>query len=84
MYKVRISSQAVKELDKISAKDFERIDDRILSLEINPRPMGSIKLKDENIHRVRVGNYRILYEIDEKNKIVDVYKVSHRKDVYRK
>ncbi|MBN8570063.1 MAG: type II toxin-antitoxin system RelE/ParE family toxin [Ignavibacteria bacterium] len=84
MHRVRISAQAIKELNKLNQSDFHKIDDKILSLELNPKPMGCIKLQGANAYRVRVGDYRILYEVDEQNKVVDVFKVKHRKDVYRK
>ena len=45
--------------------------------------MGCIKLQDENAYRIRVGDYRILYEINEEEREVLVYRIAHRKDVYR-
>ncbi len=84
MYSVRLSDKAAKELDKINERDYHKIRSKLISLEINPKPMGSIKLKGEFGYRVRIGDYRILYEVDEKNKVLYIYRVEHRKDVYRK
>lgn len=82
MYKLILSDKAHKELRKINDKDYLRISDKILILENEPRPVGSIKLQAKNAYRLRVGNYRILYEIDDENKRVLVYKISDRKDAY--
>jgi mRNA interferase RelE/StbE len=53
-------------------------------MENNPRPDGCIKLSDSEEYRIRVGIYRILYEIDDDRKIVSIYKIEHRKDIYKK
>lgn len=84
MYEIFIPKNIQKELDKISDSDYKRIYEKILQMELNPRLIGSIKLSDSNEYRVRVGVYRILYEIDDKAKKVFIFKVEHRKDVYRK
>ena len=52
-------------------------------LKDNPRPVGCKKLTNEEGYRIRVGNYRILYKIDDKNFSINIYKITHRKDVYR-
>ncbi|OGK13414.1 hypothetical protein A3A93_01970 [Candidatus Roizmanbacteria bacterium RIFCSPLOWO2_01_FULL_38_12] len=57
----------------------------ILSLAENPLPLGVVKLKDyKNTYRIRVGNYRIIYEINNKKRVLTVLKIGHRKDIYRK
>jgi mRNA interferase RelE/StbE len=55
----------------------------MLQLENEPRPTGCINLKDKNGYRIRIGNYRILYEIDDLGKVVSVFKIAHRKEAYR-
>lgn len=50
----------------------------------NPRPQGAIKLSAEEGHRVRMGSYRVLYRIDDRMKVVFVYRVKHRREAYRK
>ena len=59
------------------------IKDKIGSLKNNPRPPGCEKLTDEEGYRVRVRNYRILYRINDKDKIVFIHRVRHRREVYR-
>jgi len=55
----------------------------ITALSDNPRPFGTTKLVNRPEWRMRVGNYRVLYRIDDKNKTVTVASISHRRDVYR-
>lgn len=83
MYSIKIIPQAQKDLDKIPAKIFPKIKEEILKLEQNPRAHGAIKLTAEQGYRLRVGDYRILYRIDDVLKTVYLYRVKHRKDVYR-
>jgi mRNA interferase RelE/StbE len=52
-------------------------------LKENPRPVGCKKLTNQEGYRIRIGNYRILYTIEDENKIVMIYRVGHRRDVYR-
>lgn len=82
-FRIEIKKSAVKELEAIPPKDLLRIMDKIGSLADDPRPEGSKKLSGEEKHRIRQGNYRILYIIEEDALIVYVVKVAHRKDVYR-
>ena len=84
MYQIIIHKQALKELVQLSKKDNQKITLAIDKLAENPRPVGCKKLKGEHeyIWRIRVGDYRILYSIDEGVKIVEVGKVGHRKDIY--
>ena len=82
-YNVIVRSSAEKELRKIPKPDLARILKRIHSLADNPTPQGSIKLEDEECYRVRQGDWRILYEIDHASKTVSVFKVGHRREVYR-
>jgi mRNA interferase RelE/StbE len=62
---------------------FDRIAESILSLENDPRPQGSRKLRGLEAYRLRVGAYRILYTIDDGIQTVEIIAVGHRKDVYR-
>lgn len=84
-YKVKISSTAEKSLKKIPKKDLVKIIELIQILGIRPFPQGCRKLSGEdNIYRVRQGNYRVIYEVFEGELIVLVLKVGHRKDIYKK
>ena len=83
-YQVLIKDSAQKELAAFPSSIQKRIDTRILSLAENPRPSGVKKLAgDENLYRLRVGDYRIIYQIQDKALLVLVVKVGHRREVYR-
>ncbi|MDO8754346.1 MAG: type II toxin-antitoxin system RelE/ParE family toxin [Anaerolineales bacterium] len=82
-YQVIIKKSVEKELDSLSVKLRERIIQRLLALEENPRPQGVKKLQGEESYRLRIGDYRALYSIDDKKKEVLVYAVGHRREVYR-
>lgn len=85
-YSVVITKSAAKEIEAIaSRKDRERIDRRIRQLADDPRPPASIKLAGPyERYRVRQGDYRILYSIEDSIRIVAIVHVGHRKDVYRR
>lgn len=84
MYKLVIKKSARKELDSLPSQHFIKIDRAILSLRENPFPYPqSKKLKGEDKCRLRIGDYRVIYTVDEKEKIITIYRVRHRKDVYR-
>lgn len=82
MYKILLLTPAQKDLDKFKGKTFDNIVRKITSLRENPRPYGCRKLTVEKGYRVRSGNYRIIYRIDDKNKEVFVYRIKHRKEAY--
>ena len=82
-YSVRIKPAALKELEQLPAKIVRQIIQRIEDLATNPRPMGVEKLAGVDGYRVRQGNYRIVYAIDDHAREVDVYKIGHRREVYR-
>ncbi len=82
-YQVIIKKSAEKELDALSSQLRERIIQRLLALEENPRPQKVKKLQGEESYRLRIGDYRVLYSIDDKKKEIIVYAVGHRKEVYR-
>ena len=82
-YQVLIKRSVEKELDALPKSMRERIVRRLLSLEGDPRPPGSKKLQGEESYRLRVGDYRALYRIDDQNRMVTVYAVGHRREVYR-
>jgi mRNA interferase RelE/StbE len=82
-YKLQIKPSAVKELGSLPAKDRQRIVTRIRGLATNPRPSGSEKLSGHELYRVRQGNYRILYSVEDASCCLVVVKIGHRRDVYR-
>ena len=82
-YRVDIKYSAEKELKKISPKLYERVLQIMLSLENEPRPRGCKKLRSVELYRIRSGNYRILYTIDDSLQRIEIIGISHRKDAYR-
>ena len=82
MYKVRIEKEVKKKLHQISEPYFSKIQNAILKLADNPRPKGYKKLLDRKAYRVRVGVYRIIYEIHDDILLVDIIRIGHRKEIY--
>ncbi|MBV6405951.1 MAG: type II toxin-antitoxin system RelE/ParE family toxin [Flavobacteriales bacterium] len=85
-YTVVLARDARKELDLLSKQNFIRVARKIDELEEDPRPPGCVKLKgnDGDMWRVRAGDYRILYVIEDVLRIVDIRKIGHRRDVYKR
>lgn len=81
-YTAVLSKKAQKQLDKFSNHIANPILDAIADLEENPRPVGNKKLKDREGYRIRIGNYRVIYDIFDSELIVDVIALGHRKDIY--
>lgn len=78
-----IKPSAVEEIESLPKGDRQRVVTRIAALALDPRPPGCEKLSGQERYRVRQGNYRILYEVRERELIVMVVKVGDRKVVYR-
>ena len=70
-------------MDKLPNQIADPILNAISELENNPRPQGFKKLKGRDGYRIRIGNYRIIYKIFEKELVIDVITLGHRKDVYK-
>ena len=84
MYHVEFTSGAARQLKKLPRDAQRRLAAAIDGLEQEPRPPGVRKLSaEEGIYRIRVGDYRVLYEIDDKILLVLVVSVGDRKDIYR-
>lgn len=82
--KLRLTSKAQKELDRISEKIALKISQKIYQLENNPYALGSQKLGDGKGYRIRVGDYRVVYTVDKTEKTITILKIRHRRDVYRR
>jgi mRNA interferase RelE/StbE len=83
-YTVVFAHSARKELESLPASIIERILPRINNLADVPRPSGCRKLTGErNLWRLRVGDYRVIYSVDDRRRIVDVNAVRNRRDAYR-
>ena len=83
-YVVHIQPSAQRDLDRIDPHTRQRILDRLSRLEGNPRHPGTQKLKGYELQwRLRVGDYRILYEIHDREREVRIYRIAHRREAYR-
>ena len=82
-YRVVVERRAEKELDRLPDVIGERIINVLLTLEENPRPFGNKKLVGMNGYRVRQGQYRILYTVDDAERVVHVFRIAHRREAYR-
>ena len=82
-YKIQIPSSVIKQLKKIPERDRVRIIKAIDNLAIEALPPDTKKLKGFDFYRIRAGDYRIVYSIEDKELVILIIKVAHRKDVYR-
>ena len=84
MYEVLIERSVERDLKSLPNSLFHRIVPRIRALADNPRPSGCHKLAgSKNDWRIRIGDYRVVYEIDDVRKVVRIFRIRHRRDVYR-
>ena len=81
-YEVLILRRAQKELAGLPKADYERVRDAVMALAENPRPVGCKKLVGREGWRIRSGDYRVIYEIDDAAQKVTVLHIGHRRDVY--
>jgi len=82
-YKITIKKSTAKELEEIPKKDLWKIVKRIQILAQEPRPNRVQKLSHKEQYRVRQGDYRIIYSIDDKDSIINIVKIGHRREIYR-
>lgn len=82
-YRLTIARRASRDLAALPPTILQRVDAKILALAIDPRPPGTKKLKGErDLWRLREGDYRIVYSIDDKARVVDIVGVPHRSKAY--
>jgi mRNA interferase RelE/StbE len=85
VYEVYIEKTAENDIKRLPTTTFHRIISQIRALAENPRPSGCRKLTgSKNDWRIRIRDYRVLYEIDDRMKVVRVMRVRHRREVYRR
>ncbi len=85
MYEVNLERSAENDLKRLPASTFQRILPQIKSLAENPRPHRCHKITgSKNDWRIRIGDYRVIYEIEEETKTVRIMRVRHRREVYRR
>jgi mRNA interferase RelE/StbE len=82
-YKAELETRARREYRDLPAHVREQLADAIDDLQADPRPPGCKKLVGATGYRIRTGNYRILYTIDDPAAIVRIYRIGHRREVYR-
>jgi len=81
MYKIDFSRKV--DTAKIPKHDLKRILDKIKELAKDPRPRWTEKVKSTDLLRTSIGDYRVLYKVDDKKEVIWIYDIDHRKDVYR-
>jgi mRNA interferase RelE/StbE len=82
-YSVIVTKRAKKDLAALDRKTARRVVDALLALETTPRPPGCKKLTGREAYRVRIGDYRAIYTVEDDLLVVEVIRVGHRRDVYR-
>ena len=82
-YRLLVRKSAAGELERIPKKDLQRIIKRIEALGDEPRPRGCEKLSAQERYRIRQGDYRIVYSIDDAGRVVEIFKVGQRSEIYR-
>ena len=82
-YSVLIKKSAERDLRKIPKADLQRITQRIKDLATSPRPSGNEKLAGQDSYRIRQGDYRIVYTVDDNQRLIEIIKIGHHREVYR-
>jgi mRNA interferase RelE/StbE len=84
VYQIELKPSARKDLDRLTGDAWQRVREKLLGLRDDPRPPGCTKLTgSQNVWRVRVGDWRVIYDIDDAARLVTILRVNHRRDVYR-
>ena len=83
MYRLEISHIAHKQIEALPPRLAQKISEAIAGLANEPRPVGAKKLMGVEGYRIRVGDYRILYVVNDASRLVTVYRVKHRREAYR-
>ena len=82
-FEIQATQSAAKALDRLPKEVRERVLDALVVLESQPRPPGSKKLVNRSAWRIRVGDYRVLYEIREEKLVILIVEIGHRREIYR-
>ena len=84
MYRLLLTNSARKDLDRLRGATWERLREALLALRQEPRPPGCRKLQAGPLmYRIRIGDYRAVYDVDDEATAVTVLRIRHRRDVYR-
>lgn len=81
-YSITLKKSVVKALEKINEPYYSSIKNAIYNLAENPKPTGCLKLKGRDGYRIRVGDYRIIYDVYDDILVIDIINLGHRKDIY--
>jgi mRNA interferase RelE/StbE len=83
MYKIELRRIAQRSLDKLPARDFNAVLETVKALADLPRPKGVEKIKSVGLWRVRQGDYRVIYSVDDNQRLVVIVRIGHRREIYR-
>ena len=83
MYQVEVRRRVQRSLDKLPKTDFQGVVQAIKDLAQTPRPRGIEKVKTTGLWRIRQGDYRIIYAIDDNEHLVTIVRVGHRREIYK-
>jgi len=83
-YQINVAPSVDKIIARLPKELRARIAEKLAALSVNPRPPGCVKLTNQDVYRIRVGDYRIIYTIEDDRLIVLVIDVGHRREVYRR
>lgn len=83
MYRLDLRPSAEKDLDRLQGETWQRVKTALKDLRADPRPAGCVKLAGGEGWRIRIGDWRAIYDIDDGAHVVTVLRVKHRKDAYR-
>ena len=84
MYKLKIDKSALRFLEELDDYKYNHLIEEIFNLENEPRPVGCVKLNVKSGYRIKWSSYRVLFTIDDVAKTIEIYKIGHRKEVYKK
>jgi len=83
-YQIRVAESVRKDLHRLPAHDRQNVRERVAALREDPRPRGCVKLRGPiNAYRIRVGPYRVLYDVDDATQTITILRVKHRREAYR-
>ena len=82
-YDLSINRRAQKQINRLPAEIRQRVRRSVLDLAQNPRPAGTRRLQGRAGWRIRIGDYRAIYEIDDERRVIEVLNVAHRRESYR-
>lgn len=82
-YSIEITTSAQRQFKKLPEGLQDRILPKLFELEVHPRPFGIKKLADSDFYRIRVGDYRLIYSVDDPRRNIKILDIAHRREVYR-